>query len=458
MTLSRRNLLRRAAGTGASLVFADVIGLTREGGILSWVGLANAATPARFYLYGLAGSNPGLGPSVHGGSSSARPIALSRIADELADVPVRSPDQTTLGLVSVVQYQSRTALTVSFVDITSGQVTRHGRVELSDLPSGTSLLVTPTFAADSVTLCLVLSITVPTDVHSITRIDPRTGGTETIQAATWVSHHALLYFDGRSGSFAGPFHLSDAPSLARVNVFADDRDLFLWTIDEPAAVLRSKDPGASAPVPRLSAFPLGSGTARFTKPAPGPWPVNAEPIVRLMSGDIGRVVYGMELQVYSAADGAMTTFPIPQLEAVKAKPAFATMEARPDGMLFLTKPGIGSAVLIDPAQSYRAIAAVTYPIPVHASGAPSSKAALSTAGDTVYVLGGADTDGVAAYDMVTGARKALYANGQQFSGIHQLSSGDILAVGVTAPRLTLLTPDLEVIGKGDTDMQIVAIL
>lgn len=455
MTLSRRSLLRKAAGTGAALVFADVLGLTGDHGLFPLVRRAEAAGNARFFLYGLRPSHPALGPSLGVGAATSA-LALSPMGQQLAALPVRSPDGAKIALTSVVEDRFSSALVVSFVDTETGAITEDGSLDLSSLPTGTSLLVTPAFAADSQTLCLVLSITVPGPAVAGTKLDPVTGGLASVNGTTWTSHHALAYFDGNS--FSGPHDLADAPSLARVNAFADDRDLFVWTIEEPAAVIRRLGRGAPIPDPQIAAFPLGSGTARFAAPSPGQWPVNDEPIVRLATGDIGRLVYARDLEVYSPTDGSFTTHAIPALADGLAKPAEATMESRHTGLLFIAKVGAGVAVLVDPRQGYRTTFDVRFPVPLYARSAPSRKAVLSAAEDTVYVLGGQEAGGIAAYDVASGSLKASYVNGQHFGGLHLLPNGEVLAVAPSSPNLSLLNANLEPVGRGDVDMHIAAIV
>ena len=65
----------------------------------------------------------------------------------------------------------------------------------------------------------------------------------------------------------------------------------------------------------------------------------------------------------------------------------------------MTKPGAGVAVIADPADSFRMTAQIQFPPPTSPLGAPWSKAVLSLAGDTCYVLGPAATGGLCAYDV-----------------------------------------------------------
>jgi hypothetical protein len=211
--------------------------------------------------------------------------------------------------------------------------------------------VTPVFAPGSAIVSLVLAITIPAGKRMLRKADPPAGSLATQWATTWVSHHALAYFDQRSGAISGPFHLSGEPSLALTSAAANGSDLVLWTTREPQA----DDPAeirAQASLSRLTVFPLGSGTARLSVPAPGPWP-GGEPLITLPAGDVARLVRGREVQVCSARTGEVTELGIPAFGQVRAKPSAVTMQARSDGTVFMTKPGAGVAVIADPAEEFR---------------------------------------------------------------------------------------------------------
>ena len=90
----------------------------------------------------------------------------------------------------------------------------------------------------------------------------------------------------------------------------------------------------------------------------------------------------------------MTQLGIPAFSQVRAKPSAVTMQARPDGTVFMTKPGAGVALIADPADSFRARAQIRFPVPASPLGAPWSKAVLSPTGETLYVLGPAATGGL----------------------------------------------------------------
>ena len=156
---------------------------------------------------------------------------------------------------------------MALLDVSSAALARQRPVTISGVPDGANVLVTPVFASGSTVISLVMAITVPADRRLIRKADPRTGGEVSRWATTWRSHHVLAYFDQRSGGFAGPFHLADEPSLALSTAAASGSDLFLWTTREP----QPGDPAgtrARALLSRVSAFPLGSGKARFSCRAP----------------------------------------------------------------------------------------------------------------------------------------------------------------------------------------------
>jgi hypothetical protein len=125
--------------------------------------------------------------------------------------------------------------------------------------------------------------------------------------------------------------------------------------------------------------------------------------------------------------------------------------------VFITKPGLGCAVIADPAQEFRVQAQVSFPVPAVPLGAPWSKAVLSPSGGTLYVLGGAKAGGLSAYDVATGALTATYSEGTTYAGLYQLPSGTLLAVSAANPRLTFFSSALSPLGTADTSLQISAV-
>jgi hypothetical protein len=410
-----------------------------------------------FFIYGLpaAGQHPAASvQAARPPASRSRALpAAAAIAANLAAAPVKSPDLTTLALVTVDTPASGTRLTLTLLDIASATVARQGSLTLPDLPAGTNILATPVFAADSSTVALVLAITVPTSWRLVRKADPRNGSIRSLPAATWRSHHALAYFDRSRGFFAGPFHLADEPSLALSTAAANASDLFLWTTREPQHVSSAKIHPVAAPLSRITAFTMGSGKARFSVPSPAPWP-GGEPVVTLPNGDVARLVNGRDLQVCSARTGDVTHVSIAPISATRAKPSALTMQSRPDGTIFITKPGIGRAVVIDPADSFRVTSQISFPIPASSLGAPSSKAVLSAAGDVLYVLGAARSGGLSSYNVATGALMASFSQDQQYAGLYRLPSGTLLAVAAANPRLAFFSPSLSPLGSMDTTLQV----
>jgi hypothetical protein len=358
-----------------------------------------------------------------------------------------------LGTVDTVPGGAKVTLTL--LDAASAAVARQGSVTVTGVPADANILVTPVFAAGSAIMPVVLAITVPAARRLVRKRDARTGGTTARWATTWRSHHALAYFDQDSGAFTGPFHLPDDPALALSTAVANGSDLLLWTTREP----QPGDPPeirAQAPLSRLSAFPLGSGTARFTVQAPAPWPAG-EPALALPSGDVARLVRGRDVQVCSAQTGAVTELSIAPFSRKRAKPSAVTMQARTDGTVFMAKPGNGIAVIADPARSFDVTAQVEFPAPASPLGAPWSKAALSAEGETLYVLGPAGTGGLSAYEVASGRLTAAYSEGRHYAGLYQLSSGTLLAVRPQSPRLAFFSPSLTPLGTADTSLNVSAV-
>lgn len=163
------------------------------------------------------------------------------------------------------------------------------------------------------------------------------------------------------------------------------------------------------------------------------------------------------MQVFSARTGTVTELAVAPLSRDRAKPSAVTMQGRPDGTVFMTKPGVGVAVIADPADSFRAKAHLRFPVPASPYGAPWSKAVLAPAGDTLYVLGSAGTGGLCAYDVPSGAPTASFSEGRQYAGLYQLPSETLLAVAPENPRLTFFSSALSPLGTVDTSLHISAV-
>jgi hypothetical protein len=463
LRLSRREMLAGGIGAGALIALPD-IPLAGSPAVRS----ARSASPAGSgsgyaLLYGTPEATPFPGGSVASALSPAsratsRPAATSLpaarpVAAQLAAAPVASADRATVALVTVDAVPSGAKVTLTLVDAATAVISKQGSLTISGIREGTSILPTPVFAPGTPTIALVLAITEPTGQRLVSKADPATGGTMAMQAVTWTSRHALAYFDSRSGQFTGPFHLGNAPSLALTSAAANSSDLFLWTTKEPQPARTRPQP---PPLPWVSVFPLGSGQARASVPSPAPWPAS-EPVVTLPTGDAGRLVNGRAVQVSSARTGEVTQTTIEPLNVTRAKPSAVTMESRPDGTVFMTKPGIGRAIVADPAKEFRVTAQVDYPVPSSPLGAPASKAVLSPGGDTLYVLGGAKAGGISAYDVATGELTGSYSHGRQYFGLYQLPSGTLLTLSPGNPRLEFFSPGLSLLGTAATNLHVSAV-
>lgn len=374
------------------------------------------------------------------------------VAAQLAASPVASPDGTSLALVTVDNVTGGAKVTLTLVNSASAVVEKQGSLKLTGLAKGTSIIATPVFAPGTTTIALVLGVTEPTNHRMAVKVDRATGAKVPFQAVTYVSHHQLAYFDTRTGAFTGPFSLRNGPVLALHTAAANSSDLFLWTTAEPQPGQRK---GTPPPMPRLSAFPLGSGRARFQAAAPMPWP-GGEPVVTLASGDVARFVNGRTVQIASARNGDVTQSTIGALSRALAKPSSVTMSTRPDGTVFVTKPGAGRAVIIDPADSFRVRHQVDFAPPPYPNGGPSSKAILSASGEILFVLGGKNQGGLSAYDVATGKLTANYSRGAHYNGLYLLPNDHLLAVSGANPRLAFFSQHLELLGTATTNLQVAA--
>jgi hypothetical protein len=456
LTVSRREMLVGGIGAGALIAVPDFSLSAR-----STTPAALGSSGSRYVLvYGVPDSAAPSGGSVavamSPASRSASLPAAKPVAATLAAAPVSSPDQSAVALVTVDSVPGGAKVMLTLVDSATAAVQQQGSVTITDIQEGTSIVPKPVFAPGTSTIAVVLAITEPSDEHLVTKRDPRTGAAVRMQAVTWTSHHALGYFDTSNGDFTGPFSLDNAPALGLTTAAANGSDLFIWSTAEPQPIPAAQKGSWSAPLPRVSAFPLGSAKARLSVPSPGPW-ASGEPVVTLASGDVARLVNGRTIQVSSAQTGEVTQTTIAPLAEIRAKPSAITMESRADGTVFITKPGIGQAVIAEPSDSFRVTARVGYPVPAAPLGAPSSKAALSPDSKTLYVLGGAKTGGIAAYDVSTGRLVGSYSSGRQYFGLYQLASGTLLTVSPGNPRLEFFSQELSPIGTVSTSLQVSAV-
>jgi hypothetical protein len=452
--LSRREVLVGGIGAGALLALPDLGSGVRSAG---QSGVSGRAAPRYAFVYGTPDPDEvpdgSLAAAMYQPSraASARPVP---VATGLAAAPVSSPDHAVTALATVDMVHGGARVTLTLLDAIAATVARQGTVTVPGVPAGAHVLVTPVFAPGSAIVSLVLAITVPVSKQLVRKAHPQTGHPVPRLATTWRSHHVLAYFDQRSGAMTGPFHLSDEPSLALSTAAANGSDLLLWTTREP----QPDDPAAvraQASLSRLSVFPLGSGKARLSASAPAPWP-GGEPVATLPTGDVARLVRGRHVQVCSARTGEVTELEIPALRQGRAKPSAVTMQARPDGTVFMTKPGSGVAVIAD-AHSFRTRTHIQFPAPASPLGAPWSKAVLSPEGETMYVLGPAGTGGLCAYHVGSGKLVGSYSEGHHYHGLYQLPSGALLATRPENPRLAFFSAELSPLGMADTNLHVSAI-
>jgi len=447
--MSRRSLLKNSLGA-AVLVAAPEYLLPRTGRAAT----AAPAAASHFFLYGVLDPTADRGPSIQAGRPE-EPGPPASVATELAALPVRSPDGTRLALVMLGARGAVAAATVSVVDTATAAVVSTGTLTFPGLPDAL-ILANLAFAADSVLVAVVLSVTTPTNRRMLPKLDPLTGNMRMVESVTWVSRHVLAYFDSRTGSFTGPFDLADAPSLAHVNVAANGKDLFLWTLTEPAAVMGTKENPGPAPVPQLSVFSLRSGKPRLKIDASEVWPVNDEPIAILGNGAVARLVYGRFIETYAPDTGRHTTVTIAPLAQDVERPARTTMQLRPDGLLFLANPALGVATVVDPARSFAVVSTVKSTPAAAPAGGPQSKAVLSADAKTVYTVGTAAGPGLSAYDVASGRLQAA-TTARDYAAVYALPSGRLLAIASDNPRLSFFDSSLRQLGTEDTNLNVVEV-
>jgi hypothetical protein len=458
LAVSRRGMLAGGLSAGALLAMPDLslASRTTSRSVSSAATASSGSSATRYVLlYGVQESTTTGGSVAAAMNPAAKASGLPQpksVAAQLAALPVASPDQSSVALVTVDEVSGGAKVTLTLVNSATAVVEKTGTLTVTGIAKGTNIIATPVFAAGTTTIALVLGVTEPTRKRPAVKTDRATGKKVAFEAVTYVSHHELAYFDTSTGKFDGPFSLGNAPALALHSAAANSSDLFLWTTREPQPGQRK---GTAPPLPTLSAFPLGSGQARFRAAAALPWPAH-EPVATLPSGDIARFVNGRTVQVASASNGDIAQTTISALSAPLAKPSAVTMTARSDGTVFITKPGAGRAVITDPADSFRVKSQVDFAPPPYPNGGPAAKAVLSASGDTLYVLGGKSQGGLSAYDVATGKLTSSYSQGGHYNGLYLLPNGHLLAVGPTNPRLAFFSPDLGVLGTATTNLQIAA--
>jgi hypothetical protein len=447
--MSRRSLLKSSLGA-AVLVAAPEYLFPKAGRAAA----TRAGASSHFFLYGILDPIADSAPTIQAGRpDTAGPP--STIANELAAPPVRSADRTRLALVMLGQRGAVAAVKVSVVDAATAAEISSGTLTLPGLPDAL-IIANATFAGASSVVGVVLSVTTPKSRRMFPKLDPLTGNTRMVESVTWVSRHVLAYFNSPTGKFAGPFDLADAPSLAHVNLAANDKDLFLWTLAEPAAVMGTKENPLPAPVPQLSVFPLGSGKPRLKIDASPVWPVNEEPLATLSNGALARLVYGRHVETYAPDTGQHTTVTLDPLAKDIARPARTTMQLRSDGLAFFANPGLGVAAIADSARGFSVLSTVSSAPGVAPAGGPQSKAVLSADAKTVYTVGTAAGAGLSAYDVGSGRLQAATTS-REYVAVYGLSSGGLLAIANDNPRLSFFDPALNRLGTADTNLNVVEV-
>jgi multisubunit Na+/H+ antiporter MnhG subunit len=449
--LSRRAILAGGVGTGVLVALPDVLTATP-----ARAAATQASPPSHFFLYGSPGSASapalqGWRPPSARGAAAAPPRV---IGSGLAARPARSADGATIAFPTVRSGPSGAEVTLTLVAAATAAIESSATLHLPGVAHDASVLVRPVFAAGAATVALVIAVTTPTNWHAF-RKAAADGTAATTPSATWTTHHVLAYLDRAAGTFSEPFDLRDAPALAWTDAAADARNLYLWTIREPAASVGTKQNPLPAPPTRVPTFPLGSGRPVSSARSAGAWPNGATGLV-LATGEIARTAEGRDLEVYSPRTGTSTRLKFTELRLESARAGATNVHLRADGTLVIANAAFGRAIVVDPAHAYRTVTVLDYPRPKIAIGGPDAKTALSPDGATLYTLGPASTGGLSAYDLASGELVAAYGDGAHYSGLHQLPSGTLLAVNGTegGSQLGFFSPSLARLGAGSTDMYV----
>jgi len=445
--LSRRTVITSGIGVVAFMAVPDVARATTTA--------STRSTSGYFYLYGLTETATTGGARVQAfGSPAVRNAAIPSpvsIQTGLSATPVLSPDQAWLALVTTEMSAAGAHLTISVVEKSTALVKNQIELLLPGIATDASVLVTPVFSPGADVVSLVIAISEPSDWKVGRKAATNGQGSRMIRTATWRSRHALAYYDRRTGSLAGPFYLGEEPSLALTTAVSTGTDLFIWNTRNSRALGLTKGNSSGPTFPTVRAFPLGAGKAKFTAISPQPWP-GGEPAVALSTGDAARLVNSRTLQVCSAANGDVTEVALSPLSMTRAKITPVTVTPRPDGTLFLAKPSVGRAIVVDPAREFTVTTDVSFPVPSKPAGGPESKAVLSADGTRLYVLGGANAGGLSSYDTTTGSLAASYSRGEHYTGLYQLPSGTLLALSMTNPRLSYFSPELDLLTTADASL------
>ena len=445
----------QAAGGAA----AATTGGATAAGAATGPGAAAATTAARhFFLYGTTGAGAPTG--VQGWRAPAGLGALDAtpavVTTNLEAAPVRSPDGSTLALVSKTTAGSTSALTLTLVGTGPGAATSSSVLTLPGVSAEASVLATPVFAGAR-TVALVLAVSERSDPRDVTKISPF-GGAVTTTGYTWTTSHSVAYLDRAAGTFTGPFPLFDAPYLALTDLAADSGHLYLWAVRDYTKMALGKGRANPVLTTEFFAVPLGSGTPDLARVSAGPWPSGAGAQV-LANGDVVRVVAGRSLEVFAPARGALALTRIaPMAQVSSAKPGAVTFEALPNGTALITNSAFGRATVVDPAAAYSTVSVIDYARVPH----PVRGATASADGTTLYTLGTVGGGSLDAYDLATGSLSACYSNSESYAGVFQLGSGTLLAVQPVAgptpqTRLSFFTPALEPVGSADTGVLVAAV-
>lgn len=447
---SRRAALIGGLGVTALVALPDILlGSTASAAQLpSGAGAAAAAgSPAApagyFFLYGTTGVTTPAGvegwrpPAGRGQSTmQAAPLAAST---DLDAAPVKSPDGTTIALVSTTAAGSTPTVGLSLLDAGSGARTAGGSVSLPGVSADASVLVTAVFAGTA-TVALVIAASEP----SVPLPSLRPG-----QTLAWTTTHFTAYFDRAAGTFAGPFTLFDEPYLALTDAAADASHLYLWAVRDYTKNRVAKGGPKSTLTPEFFAIPLGAGAPAHAAASVGPWPSGDRALV-LSNGDVARMVAGRGLETFTPASGALTQRRIAALEPLgSAKPGSIMLDSLSGGHALITNSAFGRAAVVDPAAGYAAVSSIDYPKVKY----PIRGATASLDGTTLYTLGAAATGGLNAYDIASGRLTASYSHGDAYAGVYQLASGTVLAVkpGVQS-ELGFFTPQLDNLGGATTSV------
>jgi hypothetical protein len=346
-------------------------------------------------------------------------------------------------------------VTLTLVGTAAAALTSSATLEVPDVPPDAIVLVRPVFATGSPTIAVVLAISVPAYGGLFTKATA-SGESMQVRATAWTTHHRLAYLDRPSLAFTGPYDLDDAPSLAWTDAVADATHLYLWTMKEPAAYTTTKaDIVAAYAPPRLVAYPFGSSKPSRSLRSPGAWPGGQIGRV-LPTADIIRLVEGRALEVFSPKTGELSRVAVEGLEVQTAKPGVTNLHQRPDGRLVVANAAMGRAVMVEPAASFATTRVIDFPRPAICVGGSDAKTALSPDGSVLYTLGPADAGGLSSYDLATGALLSSLRDGAQYSGVHALPGGSLLALdaGGSTSQLSFFDPSLNLLGTSATTMHV----